>query len=435
MTTLNVYFNNTHCARLTESANGSLEFQYLESWLAAGRSPVSLRLPVEEVVYEHVQVAPFVAAVLPEGEGLRSRLKQIFHGDAEYDFGLLSLIGRECAGALSFWPEDESPLDNEARYSALSLQDFRTWREYAHHLPFQFPGKTIRLSLAGAQAKTALYFDDQDNPFFPENGAATSHILKPRIQGCVPSTVFTELLTMRLARAVLGEEEVPSTDLWQSCYRIRRFDRPKSGSGVRRLHQEDFCLALGRMPGQKYEMGSPQERLLSPCFDLLDTLGDNGLVASPALERLRLLNQVILNVLLHNPDAHLKNYALLYLDDGSLRIAPLYDCLCTFGLNFEAAGSAWAQDAGPAAHTRQMSLSIGNAVLIDQIGWQDWEYFAIECGFTKAYVRRRVRAMAEAVIAVSQPVLDSVLEEHPNAERAAQAVKSGVTAQVRMALN
>ena len=435
MTTLNVYFHSTHCARLTEGAGGAVQFQYLESWLESERLPVSLRLPVADVVYEHAEVAPFVAAFLPEGEGLRSCLEKLLHVDADYDFGLLSIIGRECAGALSFWPEDESPLDNEPRYCALSLEDFRSWREYAHQRPLQFPGKTIRLSLAGAQAKTALFFDGGDNPFIPENGASTSHILKPRIQGCVPSTVFTELLTMRVARAVLGEDEVPSSDLWQNCYRIRRFDRPRTESGVRRLHQEDFCLALGRMPGQKYEMGSSPERLLSPCFNLLDRLGDDGLVVSPALERMRLLNQVILNVLLHNPDAHLKNYALLYLDNGSLCVSPLYDSLCTFGLNFAATGGAWAQDAGPAAHTRQMSLSIGNALMIDQISRQDWEHFATECGFTKAFVRRRVRAMAEAVSAELQPVIASVLEEHPVAERAALAVRSGVTAQVRMALN
>jgi serine/threonine-protein kinase HipA len=188
------------------------------------------------------------------------------------------------------------------------------------------------------------------------------------------------------------------------------------------------------MPGQKYEMRSPPERLLSLCFNLLDKLGDDGLVVSPALERMRLLNQVILNVLLHNPDAHLKNYALLYQDSGSLCVSPLYDSLCTFGLNFAAAGGAWAQDAGPAAHTHQMSLSIGNAVMIDQISRQDWEHFATECGFTRPFVRRRVHAMAEAVSSASQPAIDCVLEEHPMAERAALAVRSGVTAQVRMAL-
>ena len=434
MTTLNVYFHNTHCARLTEGAGGALQFQYLDSWLESGRPPVSLRLPVEDVVYEHAEVAPFVAAFLPEGEGLRSRLEKLLHVDSGYDFGLLSIIGRESAGALSFWPEDESPLENAPRYSALSLEDFRSWRETAHQHPLQFPGKTIRLSLAGAQAKTALFFDDNDHPYFPENGAPTSHILKPRIQGCVPSTVHTEFLTMMLARAVLGDDEVPSVDIWQNCYRIRRFDRPKTESGLKRLHQEDFCLALGRMPAQKYESANPQERLLSSCFTLLDKLGDEGLVVSPALERMRLLNQVILNVLLHNPDAHLKNYALLYRDDGSLRISPLYDSLCTAGLNCSAESGAWVPDVGPAAHTREMSLGIGAASMIDRISRQDWAYFALECGFTRPFVRRRVSAMAEAVSTALPAITDAVLEEYPEAEPAAQAITSCVNAQVKMAM-
>ena len=67
MTTLNVYFHNTHCARLTEGAGGALQFQYLDSWLESERPPVALGLPVEDVVYEHGEVAPFVAAFLPDG--------------------------------------------------------------------------------------------------------------------------------------------------------------------------------------------------------------------------------------------------------------------------------------------------------------------------------------------------------------------------------
>ena len=261
MATLNVYFHSTHCARLTEGAGGALQFQYLDSWLESGRPPVSLRLPVEDIVYEHAEVAPFVAAFLPEGEGLRSRLENLLHVDAEYDFGLLSIIGRECAGALSFWPEDESPLDNEPRYCTLSLEDFRTWREYAHQRPLQLPGRTIRLSLAGAQAKTALFFDKGDHPLFPENGAPTSHILKPRIQGCVPNTVFTELLTMRVARAVLGKKKSrqptcgknvtafdvltgPESSLVSGDYTRKTFASPWGGCRVksmkREAHRKDY---------------------------------------------------------------------------------------------------------------------------------------------------------------------------------------------------
>jgi len=356
----------------------------------------------------------------------------LVHVDAEYDFGLLSVLGRESAGALSFWPEDETPFEVPFKYDALSTAEFEAWKEYAHQLPLQFSGRTIRLSLAGAQSKTALYFDEEDNPFIPENGAPTTHILKPRIQGCHPSSVFVELLTMRIAQSVLGEDRVPYTDLWNNCYRIRRFDRPNEGAGIKRLHQEDFCLALGRMPTQKYEMGSTQERLLRPCFQLIDKLGDAELIRSPAIERQRLLDQVIVNVLLHNPDAHLKNYSFLYQDDGLLEISPLYDSLCTRNLTFEADnGPGWVNKTEPAMHTRDLSLRIGNAQQINHVTLEDWEYFAQECGFTKAFIRRRLKLQSERVSDRLESVVESVLEEIPIAGQAAETVVEGVSRQVR----
>jgi len=431
MSLLKVYFQKTPCGTLFEDAGGVLQFQYLDEWVEENRSQISVRLPVSNQVYVNEQVAPFVASFLPEGESLRKRLEKLLHVDAENDFELLSVLGRESAGALSFWPEDEEPFAEEPQYDALGTAEFEKWKEYAHHLPQQFKGRTIRLSLAGAQSKTALFFNEANNPFLPEKGAPTTHILKPRMQGCQPSTVFVELLTMRVAQAVLGRARVPDTDLWQNCYRIRRFDRPKINDGVSRLHQEDFCLALGRMPNQKYESASPRERLLRYCFKLIDDLGEMGLIESPAIERLHLLDQVILNALLHNPDAHLKNYAFLYRQDGTLEIAPLYDSLCTQGMQFAAENAgAWSSDVGLATHTRELSLKIGNAVLIDQITLEDWEAFAIECGFTQAFVRRRIKSLAENIGTQFQAVVDSVLNEFPAAEPAANAVTQGVFGQI-----
>lgn len=120
-------------------------------------------------------------------------------------------------------------------------------------------------------------------------------------QDCLPGTVYTEYLTMELARAALGEDEAPAVDIWQNCYRIRRYDRPRMNNNLRRLHQEDFCLALGRPPSRKYESERRPEKLLATCFNLLDQLGDEGLISAPVIERQRLLNQVIVNVLLHIP--------------------------------------------------------------------------------------------------------------------------------------
>ncbi len=431
MSTLNVYFRDIPCARLTEEPTGGLRLQYLDSWLGERGFPVCTRMPVTGEVFGHEEVAPFVASFLPEGGTLRRRLERLLHVDAAYDFGLLAAIGRECAGALSFWPEDEDPAANPPEYIGLSAAEFDKWREYAHQLPLQFPGRTIRLSLAGAQSKTALYFDEEDKPYLPQNGAATTHILKPRIRGCRPSSAFVELITMRIAQAVLGEVGAPDTDLWRNCYRVRRFDRQRTGTGVTRLHQEDFCLALGRMPNQKYESTSPRERLLGPCFELIDDLGERGMIEAPAMERLRLLDQVIINVLLHNPDAHLKNYAFLYREGGLLEIASLYDCLCTYGLTFEADDPiAWDQGAGPAAHTRNLSLTIGNAMQIDRVGMADWESFAEECGFTRAFVRRRVRRLADSVNQHLRSAVEAVLDAVPEAEQAAEHVLEAVKRQI-----
>ena len=423
MSTLEVYFRDKHCARLMEGPDGRLQFQYLDSWLERGRVPVSLTLPLDSEIYPDDRTAPFVANLLPEGDDLRGRLERLLHVDKQDDFGLLKVIGRECAGALSFWPEGQSPGDHEPRYSRLSLSDFEEWREFAHEQPCRFRGQTIRLSLAGAQTKTALYFDSEDQPFLPENGAPTSHILKPSIKGCLPSTIYTEYLTMELARTILGKDEVPEVDIWQNCYRIRRYDRPRMNEILRRLHQEDFCLALGRMPARKYESERQSEQLLPACFGLLDELGERGLIAAPVVERQRLLNQVIANVLLHSPDAHLKNYALLLQDTGKIRVSPLYDSLCTYGLSFAATDEPWAQSAGLAAHTRNMSLWIGNANVIDQIGQHDWAQFAIECGFTAAFVRRRARELAANLSEALAHTIETVIAQHPHAASSAHSVK------------
>ncbi len=65
--------------------------------------------------------------------------------------------------------------------------------------------------------------------------------------GVSPNTIFIELLTMSLARSVLDENAVPETDTWQNCYRIRRFDRPRTSTGVKRLHQEDGYAQVAPM--------------------------------------------------------------------------------------------------------------------------------------------------------------------------------------------
>jgi hypothetical protein len=81
-----------------------------------------------------------------------------------------------------------------------------------------------------------------------------------------------------------------------------------------------------------------------------------------------------------------------------------------------------------------MSLWIGGANAIDQIGQQNWAQFAIECGFTAAFVRRRVGELAETLRDALPHIFEAVVTQHPVAIPAATAVREGVTQQVNMIL-
>jgi len=88
-----------------------------------------------------------------------------------------------------------------------------------------------------------------------------------------------------------------------------------------RLHQEDFCQALGLPPELKYEKeGGPG---FSDCFKLVEEWSDE-----PLLDASNLLNWAIYNFIIGNADAHGKNISFLY-NEGLVRVAPFYDLIST----------------------------------------------------------------------------------------------------------
>lgn len=103
---------------------------------------------------------------------------------------------------------------------------------------------------------------------------------------------------------------------------VERYDRVRDNLGVmRRVHQEDFCQALGVPPESKY--ASEGGATFKDCFELLRRVS-----ARPATDIAKLLDAAIFNLIVGNADAHGKNYAILY-DDQGPGMAPLYDLLST----------------------------------------------------------------------------------------------------------
>lgn len=407
-----------------ERASRQVEFRYAEEgpgrWLSSSLPPDGP--PASPWAAFH-----FLDNLLPEHSAIRGRIARQHGLDPNDSFGLLGAIGRECAGALILLPAGEAPADMAPAYRTLSDADFDRWLELRDSQPLMSDAHgRVRLSLAGAQPKAALYFDEDDRPFVPEDGAPSTDIIKPAIRRALPNTVFIEWYCMELARAVLGDDRVAAVSPWRRCLRVRRFDRVRDGDRIHRLHQEDLCQGLGLAPSGKYEgtaATGPEQTLLARCATLIDQLGSAGRLV-PALEKQALFSAVILNGLLMNADAHLKNYALLHIE-GTTRIAPLYDVLCTAGIRIrEGGGAGWERE--PLAEfelERELALSIGGAERVDAIEDEHW----LDCGqhqmgLSRRFTQRLVDELRERLMTSLRPVADRLLQEEPLAQAAIEAV-------------
>ena len=117
----------------------------------------------------------------------------------------------------------------------------------ASHVPFNYPG--LRLSLAGSQSKLPVLMR-QDSIALPLGNTPSTHIIKPEPER-FPGLVATEVLCMTLARTV--GLNVPPVSIRpvgnKPCLVVQRFDRSLDANGaVTRVHQEDFCQAMGFPP-------------------------------------------------------------------------------------------------------------------------------------------------------------------------------------------
>ena len=348
---LNVWLGDRLAGYLWRNSVGAMGFRYDTDWLGNNGFALSLTLPLTtaEFAPEDSVAHRFFANLLPEG-GVRERIVRDLK-IANSDFELLRAIGGECAGALTILPVERSPSDDQ-RYrpltsEALSQLIARRGQVYASWPKPQRP----RLSLAGAQDKCPVLIRD-GHYFLPEAEAPTTHILKfelPDYRHLPAFETFTSLLARQIGLPVV-DIELRSIEKHRYA-QIARFDRiwqadSKSGVKVKRLHQEDFCQALGYGYEKKYQdSGGPD---FASCYRMLLDISTD-----PANDALNLLRWQIFNVLVGNSDGHAKNLSLLYQADGGIRLSPFYDLVCTRAI--ERIDHHLAFDVGGQRNPRQIS--------------------------------------------------------------------------------
>lgn len=320
---LDVWFGETKAGALAQDEAGALSFAYDPGYLT-GPDPraISFSMPLQETLYTDRVVRPFFSGLLPD-EGARQRLAGALGISAGNAFGLLEVIGGECAGALSLYPAGETPpSSDDDGIEILSQPRLEEILGKLRERPLLGGEEGVRLSLAGAQDKIAVCVEG-DAIGLAKGGRPTTHILKPFIQA-LDGTVENELFCLRLAARL--KLPVPSVEMRYGgtipFLLVERYDRAAHKDGtITRLHQEDFCQALSVPPELKYEEegGPGTERSLN----LIDRATDR-----PAADRLAFIRALIFHYLVGNADAHGKNYALLY--RGKVPdLAPLYDVVCT----------------------------------------------------------------------------------------------------------
>ncbi|TFW30931.1 type II toxin-antitoxin system HipA family toxin [Duganella callida] len=336
---LSVWSNGERVGTWTIPTRGETQFLYDKAWRASavGR-PLSLSLPYtgDQPLRGDV-VRDFFDNLLPDSEPIRKRLASQYKLASIEAFDLLQEIGRDCVGAVQLLKEDEAPT-NVKRIDGSPMSEEDVER---HLIRLRQSGPLgrgedaddLRISLAGAQEKTALLWHE-GGWMRPHGSTPTTHILKLPLglvghrKADLTASVENEWLCMNL----LAEFGLPVARTAilnfgsQTVLGVERFDRRMhpSGKWIMRLPQEDFCQALGVPSQLKYESdGGPG------LADLAAVLRGS----ERAREDLTtLLTSQVLFWLMAAPDGHAKNFSIHLLPGGRYALAPLYDVMSIWPL-------------------------------------------------------------------------------------------------------
>ncbi|MEZ6093780.1 MAG: type II toxin-antitoxin system HipA family toxin [Pirellulaceae bacterium] len=321
-TPLFVHYQSETVGRLEQSPDEQLRFQYTESWRVNNHAfPISLSLPLNGD-FSDKAAHHFFVNLLPE-ESVRQRICQALKISPGNDFELLRAIGGDCAGALAI-TEAEQGLDYDDQYEPIDEKQLANWSAGTPDAFSAITGQNqVRLSLAGAQDKLPVHI--HDNQFLiPHGNSPSTYLLKfasPFYSHLPENETFVTLIGSELGLPVV-DIGLHTTSRKRIAV-IKRYDRLATEQGrYQRIHQEDFCQALGINPRNKYEKeGGPS---ISACAKIV-----RDHCSLPIVELKKLVNWVLFNLLIGNSDAHGKNLSLLYLPNGQRTLAPFYDLVCT----------------------------------------------------------------------------------------------------------
>lgn len=373
MKELSVRLFGEHSGLLVQNNNGTIEFLYDQN----AQKALSVSMPIQSDVFPYSLCQPYFQGLLPESDAVKNMIAKRYGVSPHNVFSLLESIGHDCAGAVSFHQTNEVITKNNSYVLDGREIDTEELKEIILNLPKR-PLFTdidgLRLSLAGVQDKAALCYKN-GRFIIPHGSCPTTHIVKTSIPN-VKESIFNEYACLNIAKKI--KLPAPNAEIFNlsdvEFLLIERYDRKEKDGRIIRLHQEDFCQALGMLPGNKYENeGGPTAK---KCFNLLSHS------FLPGKDRINFLKYFIFNILIGNKDSHGKNYSFLYNLEHQPTLSPLYDVLCT--------------DFYPSL-TKKMAMKIGGKYILEDVYDRHWKVFSEDLELSFSQLKKLIIKTGEQI--------------------------------------
>ena len=378
---LNVYLNSRLVGYFRRVSTAAVDFQYDQAWLDWDKAiPVSLSLPLREDRFIGDPVLAVFDNLLPDDAGIRQLIAAKSGADGDDAYSLLARIGRDCVGALQFLPLDIEP-GKAGSIDARKVTDAEIARIITGlgRNPLGIGNdEAFRISIAGAQEKTALLFWKK-GWYIPRRGTATTHILKPQIgklSGGIDLSQSVE--NEHVCMTLLSELGLPTAKTQimdfdgERVLVVERFDRQWTrDKRLLRVPQEDLCQALSVPPTRKYQSdGGPGIPEIASVFKSSDV---------PEQDRRTFFKALVVFWLIAATDGHAKNFSLRLSQGGRFGMAPLYDVLSTQPAN----------DARQIRNSQfKMAMAVGDNrhTVVDRIQPRHFVQTARACGMAASII-------------------------------------------------
>lgn len=398
-----------------EHVQGVETLAYWDEWIAdpQGR-PLSLSLPFtpNNQLYRGATVAGYFDNLLPDSDAIRRRIAARYKTGGTSPFEMLATLGRDCVGAIQMLPPGEEPYDLE-RITGRALDEAHVARLLRDiparpYVDQHEPVNDLRLSIAGAQEKTALLLHD-GQWHIPEGSTPTTHIFKLPLGlvGNMRADMRTSVENEWLCSKIVAAYGVPVATCEIACFEdqktliVERFDRRPSrdGTWIMRIPQEDMCQATGTPVLNKYQAdGGPGIEAIMAILSASE---------SAAADRRHFFLAQFVFWLLAATDGHAKNFSIAHLAASRYAATPLYDVLSAHPVIGPGRNKIAAQKVKLAMAVRGKN----SHYQIDQIQRRHW----VAQGQRVGYAAGQVEAMIDEVTARTDAVIADVAAQLPSA--------------------